>query len=943
MLASPRRFSSAFAHGALPWRPTALAVLLVCASAASVWVAPPAMAAGALKNVPADAASAKRGAVAANLVATGEVEGISSYRLPNGLQVLLMPDDAKPTTTVNMTYRVGSRHENYGETGMAHLLEHLLFKGSPRHPQVWAEFNKRGLSANGSTWYDRTNYFASFAANDDNLQWYLQWQADAMVNSFIARRDLDSEMTVVRNEMERGENDPGRVLLEKTVATMYQWHNYGKATIGARTDVEGVDIARLQAFYKRYYQPDNATLIVSGKFDRAKVLAWVQQAFAPIPKPERVLAPEYTLDAVQDGERSVTLRRVGGVPLLYAGYHVPPGAHPDYAAVELLSIILGDTPSGRLHKALTERQLAAGVFSFSQALADPGFIVLGAQLSADQNLNASSQAMLAAAESIGSEPITQAELDRAKSKWLNGWEQGFADAQHVGVALSEAVAQGDWRLFFLGRDRIKAIGLADVQRVAQQVFVASNRTLGEYVPTAAPVRATPPARVDVVNMLKDFKPQPAKAVAEAFDASPANIDARTQRLVLPSGMKVALLPKSSRGGAVKANLTLRYGDVSSLAGWGVVPEALAALLDKGTRSLTRQQLQDRLDALQAEVGVSAGDGQLHVGISTTKAHLPDVIALVGQMLKEPLLPADGLEEVRRQALASIDEQSKEPEALLQEALARHGNPYPKGDVRYAATFAETKADWAEVSLARVRAFQEAFFTANHAQFAAVGDLDASAVTQALMAAFGHWTATQSYAQVPHPWLAPQPTRLQLSTPDKQNASLSVALPVPVSDRDADYPALMMANHLLGGGGDSRLWNRIREKDGLSYSVYSSVQWSSEEANSTWVSQAIFAPQNLSKVESAFREEIANALAKGFTEAELASGRKSLLNFRRLGRAQDARLAAGWASNLYLERTFAVSAKVDDALSKLTVAQVNEALRKYIRPDQFVVGVAGDFK
>ena len=199
-----------------------------------------------------------------------QAEGISEYRLPNGLQVLLIPDAARPTTTVNLTYRVGSRHEGLGETGMAHLLEHLLFKGSPRHPKVWAEFTQRGLSANGSTWLDRTNYYASFAANEGNLRWYLNWQADAMVNSFIARKDLDSEMTVVRNEMEMGENSPGRILLSQTLAAMYRWHNYGRSTIGARSDVEGVDIAQLKAFYRLHYQPDNATLIVSGKFEDRK-------------------------------------------------------------------------------------------------------------------------------------------------------------------------------------------------------------------------------------------------------------------------------------------------------------------------------------------------------------------------------------------------------------------------------------------------------------------------------------------------------------------------------------------------------------------------------------------------------------------------------------------------------------------------------------------------
>lgn len=872
------------------------------------------------------------------------VEGITEYRLPNGLQVLLIPDDTKPTTTVNVTYRVGSRHESYGETGMAHLLEHLIFKGSPRHPQVWSEFNKRGLRANGSTWFDRTNYFASFAANDENLRWYLEWQADAMVNSFIARKDLDSEMTVVRNEMEMGENNPGRILMEKTLATMYQWHNYGKSTIGARTDVEGVDIGHLQAFYKRYYQPDNATLIVSGKFDPQQVQGWIRQYFGVLAKPQRKLPELYTLDPVQDGERSVTLRRVGGVPLLYAGYHVMPGAAPDFAAVELLALILGDEPSGRLHKQLTEKERAASVFAFSEGLADPGFILLGAQLGPQQDMGVARDAMLEAIESVARQPVTQEELDRARTKWLNAWEQGFADPQHVGVALSEAVAQGDWRLFFLTRDRVKAMTLADVQRVAQQVFVPSNRTLGEYVPTAAPVRAPQPARVDAAALLKGYKGQAAQARVPAFDTSPANIDARTQRFTLASGMKVALLDKPTRGEAVKATLTLRFGTEQSLANWGETPSALAALLDKGTTTLSRQQVQDRLDALQAEVGFSAGDGLLQVHLATRRAHLPALIALVADMLRHPALPAEALEEVRRQALADIEAHRKEPEAVLAETLARHGNPYPRGDVRYAATFDETAADWAAVQRDRVQAFHAKFLSADHAQFAAVGDLDPQATRQALEQALGTWRQPQEpYARVTNPFLQVPAANMVLQTPDKQNAALSVRQPLPLNDQHPDYAAFMLANHLLGSGGDSRLWNRIREKEGLSYNVFSTVQWNPIEAHSQWVAGAIFAPQNRDKVLAAFREEVQRSLDKGFTQAEFEAGRRGLLNFRRLSRAQDAQLAAGWANNLYLDRTYAVSAKVDAALEALTLEQVNAALRRYLKPEQFVLGVAGDFK
>ncbi len=876
-------------------------------------------------------------------VAITSVEGVAEYRLPNGLQVLLVPDDAKPTTLVNMTYRVGSRYESYGETGMAHLLEHLLFKGSPRHPQVWAEFSKRGLSANGSTTFDRTNYFASFAANDDNLRWYLQWQADAMVNSFIARKDLDSEMTVVRNEMEMGENSPGRILFEKTLAGMYQWHNYGKSTIGARTDVEGVDITRLQAFYKKYYQPDNATLIITGKFDQAKVLAWVQEFFGPLPRPKTKPAPMYTLDPVQDGERSVTLRRVGGVPLIYAGYHVAPAASPDYAAVELINLVLGDTPSGRLHKQLTEQQLAASVFSFSEGLADPGFMILGAQLGPEQSVDKARDALTKAAESLEREPITADELERARAKWLKAWDMGFADPQQVGAGLSESVSQGDWRLFFLIRDRVKALTLADVQRVARQVLVSSNRTLGEYIPTAAPERALAPARVDVSAQFKDFKPAAQAAQAEAFDASPANIDARTQRFSLEPGLKVAFLPKASRGEAVKAVLTLRYGDEQSLKGWGETPSALAELLDKGTAGLSRQQVQDKLDALQSEVSVSAGDGSLSVSIESRREHLPAVIALVGQLLRKPALPADVLEEVRRQALSAVASQRKEPGAVVSNAVARHGNPYPLGDVRYARTFDEIETDWKTVSIERVRAFHDQFLSASHGEFAAVGDFDPAAVRMALADAFKGWSSAAPYARVPNPLVNVPATRLVLPTPDKQNATLTVAQTVPLSDRDDDYPALTLANYLLGSGGDSRLWNRIREKDGLSYSVYSYVDWNTVESNSAWVASAIFAPQNLDKVEKALNEEVNRALAQGFTQTELDAGRKGLLNYRRLSRAQDGRLAAAWASNLYLGRTFAESARVDAALESLTLEQVNAALRKYVKPSQFVIGIGGDFK
>ena len=875
------------------------------------------------------------------------VEGITEYRLANGLQVLLVPDDSKPTTTVNVTYHVGSRQENYGETGMAHLLEHLMFKGSPTYHNLLGEFGKRGLRANGSTWYDRTNYFASFSANDDNLRWYLGWQADAMVHSNIARSDLDTEMTVVRNEMERGENSPGRMLLQQTLATMYTWHNYGHSSIGARSDVENVDIGRLQAFYREYYQPDNATLIIAGRFDPAKTLDWVAQSFGPIPRPTRVLPVTYTLDPAQDGERSVTVRRVGGAPQIIVAFHVPPGAHPDFVAAEMLASILGDAPAGRLHKRLVEAGLAASTFGGAFGLAEPGPMFVGASLAPGQDVERARAALLATLDAVSKEPITAEELARAKTQWLNDWEQGFTDPEQVGVQLSDAIARGDWRLYFLQRDQVKALTLADIQRVADQRLLPDNRTVGTYLPTEHPQRAPAPARVDVAALLKNYHGNAAAAQVEAFDATPANLDARTQTSALASGLHVALLPKGTRGGAVQAQLRLRYGDVDSLKGLDTVASLAGSLLDKGAAGLTRQQISDRFDALRAEVGIGAEDQSLVVSISTTRDNLPPTHALIGQLLRQPSFPADALEEARRQWLSSIERQRKEPEALIGNALQRHGNPYPRGDLRYAPTFDEMEQDVKAVTAGQLQAFQRHFYSAAHGEFAAVGDFDPAAVKQALAQAFGDWRQPADgplpFVRVPHPLVQVAAARLVFKTPDKQNANLLAKLSLPLNDRSADYPALLMANYLFGLSESSRLWTRIREKQGLSYDVRSYVDWNRIDPNSTWVVSAIFAPQNQPKVEALLHEELARALKDGFSAAELDAARAGLLNLLRLGRAQDAAVAGQLVQNLYLGRTYAVAQALDDALQRLTPEQVSAAFRKYIDPDRVTTAWGGDFK
>ena len=870
------------------------------------------------------------------------VEGITEYNLANGLRVLLAPDPSKPTTTANITYVVGSRHENYGETGMAHLLEHLVFSGTPRFENPRAEMQRRGMRRNGTTSVDRTNYYASFTANDADLEWYVRWSADAMHHSYIERRYLDSEMTVVRNEMESGENDPQRVLLQRVVGAAYSWHSYGKSTIGARADVENVSIERLQAFYRHYYQPDNAVFVLTGKFDEARALALIAREFGRIPRPTRQLLPTYTVDPEQQGERSVTVRRVGDVQHVMAAYHVPAGPHADSAAIQVLDSVLGDAPSGRLHRALVEKKLASEVGAFYRPTREPGLVVFLARVPQAVNIDDARGVLLSAIEDIARDPVTEAEIERARAKYLRDFAGIVNDPERMGIQLSGAIAQGDWRLFFLQRDRVRAIKAAEVQRVATAYLVPDNRTLGLFIPTASPKRPPAPVLVDVAPIVKDYRGDAAVAAGEAFDATPDNIEARTQRFQLAEGLRVALVPKRTRGAAVQVRMVLHTGDERSLSGTQPTGSMAATLLLRGAGGMTRAQLQDALDKLKARVAVTGSDTRVTITIEATRETLPEVMKLVATALRRPDFPPAELEQLRAERITAIESQMRNPDAIARNALARHGNPYPAGHPLHARSFEEEIAGLRSVTLEQVRAFHGGFYGAAHGELAAVGDFDAAALRAQLTELFGGWKPARPYARIPAPLYAVAPAELRFETPDKANAFFASQVRVPLRDDAPDYPAVLVANRIVGGGAGSILFARLRSKEGLSYGAGSSFAASSHEAHGVFNAGAIYAPQNLKRVEAAVHEEFARVMASGFTPEELAAGKSGLLQARRLALAQDNQLAATLTGLTEVGRNLDYVAGIDRAIEAVTLEQANAAFRKYFDPSAHVRIYAGDF-
>ena len=872
------------------------------------------------------------------------VEGITEYRLPNGLRVLVFPDASKPTITVNMTYLVGSRHEGAGEGGMAHLLEHMVFKGSTKHTNIPQELTEHGARPNGTTSWDRTNYFETFQATDENLKWALDLESDRMVNSFIKKEDLDKEFSVVRNEFESGENNPFNVLFQHTMAAAYLSHTYGRPVIGNRSDVERVPITNLQAFYRKCYQPDNAVLTIAGKVDEPKVIAMVGTYFGGIPRPTRVLEPTHTVEAVQDGERMTVVRRVGDVQAIFAMYHTPDGANPDQAALDILAAIMGEPSSGRLYKSMVDNKKASQVFANAMQLNEPGLVMFGALLNKTDSIDDARKVLLDTIDGVVKEPPSKEEVDRARTRILKQVDQSMRDADRVGLFLSEFLAQGDWRLMFHDRDLFKTVTPADVQRVAAAYLKASNRTLGEFIPDPKPDRATIPDKTDVAALLKDYKGDAAVAQGEAFDPSPVNIESRLQRFTVPSGMKVTLLTKKTRGASVHAVVRLHFGDVDSLKNQDIPALLAGSLLMRGTSSKNRQQIQDEMDRVRAQINITGSATGANASIETTRENLPAALRLAAEMFKDSVFPENEFEQVRKEQLTNLDFARTEPQALAGIRLQQILYPFPKGDVRATMSLEEEGTGLKSAKLEDARAFYKRFYGASHAEMAVVGDFDAAEMKKVAADLFGSWKSAAPYTRIKTGYQKIAPLNETIETPDKANAVFVAASRLNLSSNDPDYAPVVFGNYMLGGGFlNSRLATRIRVKDGLSYGVGSGLSAKSDEKDGTFRANAIAAPQNVAKVEAAFKEELELALKSGFTQKEIDADRSGWLQSQQVTRAQDASLTNVLATRDHDNLTMAYDESLEKRVATLTPDEITAAMRRVLDPAQIVIIKGGDFK
>lgn len=869
-------------------------------------------------------------------------QGIDEYVLSNGLKVLLFCDPSQANVTVNITYLVGSRHEGRGEAGMAHLLEHMLFRGTKECRDIKGALQDKGAQFNATTWFDRTNYFETLTPTKENLEFALRLEADRMINSLILQEDLDAEMTVVRNEFEMGENNPVHVLHDQLMSVAYQWHNYGKTTIGNRSDIERVPAKILKKFYEHYYQPDNAVLVVAGQFAQEEAIALIDRYFASIAKPGRILDQTYTEEPAQDGPREVNLQRVGDMASVGLGYHIPAATHPDHAAVKLLFDALADEPAGIVYKHLVETKKVSEVFSMTYSLYEPGMALCFVRPIDEMHAHDIKAVLISLLEGDAKDFLTVDQIERVKTRALKRIKLSMASAKDLALKLSEAIACGDWRLFFWYRDQIKKVTLDDVQRVLKSYVLPSNRTAGVFTPDRAPKRAVIEQAPMLESFISSVQEDPSLSCGEVFVAQAKNIEGLIQRARIQD-KSLAVLHKKTRGQVVRAHVKFRFADEARVLPYMKEYWLTPSMLMRGTSTYNYQALRDKVDSLMSTLDIDGHAGLLIASIKSERDNLNAMLELTAHVLQEPAFKNDEFELVRQREIDNYEEVKSDPQRLGFHELERLKSPYPQNHIHYVHTYDEIIEGLRSLSCTRVRESFEHLFSPDNLCASVVGDVDKAGVIAHLEKGLSWRPAKVPYERIKRPFIKNIAEHKVLDTPDKEMAIIAMAFNFPMRDDHADFPALKLANYLFGENMNSRLMTRIREKEGISYGAGSSLEISRHEEHASVNLYAMASPQSVARAQKAIEEEWLRFINDGVEKEELKLAQESIwLSFEN-NLASDNYLVSAMALDLECGRSFLDRERRFLAMQDLTPKEIINAVQKHWAQGTFSQVVAADTK
>lgn len=892
----------------------------------------------------------------------GPINGISEYRLANGLKVLLLPDHSAPVVTTMVIYRVGSRNEGPGNTGSAHFFEHLMFKGSRRFNEekgnnLDALLKQIGAQYNAYTSNDQTVYFEQ--ASSEYLELCLAIEADRMRGLRMRKEDRDSEMTVVRNEMEQGENWPQQVMSKKLWAAAFTQHPYHHDTIGSRTEVENVPLANMRAFYDTYYWPNNATLVVCGDFESKQALKLIERQFGRLPRSPHKIPAVYTVEPAQEGENRFEIRRAGNLYRLSLGFHVPEARHADFAALGLLCDVLGSSysRSSRLYKRLVEGGMASMIYAFARPFADPGLLEIDVDLTESASLADAEAAVLDEIEKLKTTPVSDEELARIKTGRTKSFLLRMVESQYFAYQIAQAEAVADWRWLMESQARTEAVTASDITRVAGKYLTRNNRTIGAFIPKTEEEIASQSSPATDEPEAVAVKAKKVKANGKTLDADAvlktlsrfigkkpmrASISDRIVTRKLKNGLTVNVLSEKPGSAAVAVGVSVRAGNYFEPRSKQNLSDIVGSMLPMGSKGLSKGDLADRL----VEMGMTSG---LHFWVrpylSATSFQLLhedlfSALALVGTVVQHPAFDEADLATVKNQWMGHYKEDEAHPGAVAQNTLG--SVLYDPAHTFHQKPVAEQVSDLESMTVADLFEFHAKYYTPGNSIVTIVGDIDPDTAIAAVEAAFGDWQGEAAPAyDVP---VTPQveARRIDINMPDKPGVEIIMGKVIDLKKADDDYMAAQIGMRILGGDTlTARLGKKLREEGGLTYGVYAGT-WDDSFGASPWYVAMSVNGANVKPAIEMARAVMTEFVADGVTHSEFDTQVESLIGAHNLSLCALSGLAYKISQQTALGLSLDEIDSFGEKLRALTVDDVNAAVRKHFDPRNLVTVVAGEF-
>lgn len=876
------------------------------------------------------------------------LDGIEEYKLTaNGLRILLMPNDAIPVASVMVTYQVGSRNEVTGTTGATHILEHMMFKGTERfNSQDGTDYSSQmeriGARSNATTYFDRTNYYAVLPSEYVDLA--IELEADRMRNLRITEADLASEMTVVRNEYERGENNPVRTLIKEIYAAAFVAQPYGHPTIGWLSDIESTSPEKLRTFYDTYYWPENTYLSVIGGFDKTATLESILKYYSSIPNSPNPIPTVETIEPEQLGPRRVNLERAGQVGVVSIAYKVPEGIHEDWAALNLIDQIIGADKTGRLYRALEDQGKASATFTFAPQLRDPSLFFFFAYLTPEATHAETEAIMLAEIERVIQQGITADELERAKSVVLANTVYGRDGPFAISSVLNEAIAMNDWTSYVKLPKAMQKITPGDIQQVAKKYFTQRTSTTGWFVPTKENATLTAfKHSTSGPNYFRD---------PEVFGPEHKTAQSSTQQGILPpqSRINFADFTQTAKIGdieliavdmpieqVVSFTGSLAAGDIHSPEENPFLATLTASMLEKGTQKNDRFAIAERLDKLGAAINFSSGTHNLQFSGKFLSQDAGLIMTLLAEQLQEPAFDPALLENLKKRQKAALLQASENTDYLADAALSRA--LYPANHPNYNYPISELIQMLEDTTIEQIQDFHQQHYSPRQMRIVFAGDINFQQLKAAVATTFESWPSKSKAALQENAQKDNAHAQQTIEVADKASVSVRYGYNTGLRRTDEDYLAFMLGNYILGGSFHSRLMTEVRKNQGLTYSIRSG-HTGDILTPGHWKLSASFAPAMLAQGLTATDQVIKDWYTQGVTSEEVAKAIQALSGGYLVGLSTTGAVAG--QLNSFMERglPFDYIDEYPQRLQTITAQQVNQAIRKYFNLDQINKVFAG---